>query len=211
MVARSPRPSASWESDRSNVPERRDADAERASAEHSPSRVRGLRAYDGKVISLDIDVVRYPDGSFGEVEMVRHPGAAAIVAVSALGEGNPHVILLRQYRYAVDSFLLEIPAGRLEPGETPIECASRELREETGYRAERWEPLLTMYTTPGFTDEKIHLFVASDLTAGQSALERDEFAEVKRVPLTDAIGMIESGDIQDAKTIVGLLLAADRL
>ena len=172
-------------------------------------KVGGRRAYTGRVISLDVDTVRFPDGSTGELEMIRHPGASAVVPfVSDPAGDDPQLLLIRQYRYAADGFLYEIPAGRLEPGEDPAVCARRELQEETGCRAERVEPLFTMYTTPGFTDEKIHLFMAVGLTLGESGREADEFITVETVALSRALAMVKGGEIQDAKTALGLLYAA---
>lgn len=172
-------------------------------------KVSGRRAYTGRIISLDVDTVRFPNGSTGELEMIRHPGASAVVPfVSDPAGGDPQLLLIRQYRYAAEGYLYEIPAGRLEPGEDPAACARRELQEETGCRAERVEPLLTMYTTPGFTDEKIHLFMAVGLTMGETGHEADEFMTVETVTLARALAMVESGAIQDAKTALGLLYAA---
>jgi ADP-ribose pyrophosphatase len=116
--------------------------------------------------------------------------------------------LLRQYRYAALGVLYEVPAGRLDAGEAPLACAHRELLEETGCRAGRMEHLFTMYTTPGFTDEKIHLYLAAELTAGEAQREADEFIELERVPLSRALEMIERGEIQDAKTALAILYAA---
>ena len=121
---------------------------------------------------------------------------------------DPTVLLIRQYRYAADGYLYEIPAGRLDPGESPMECAHRELAEETGYRAARVEPLFTMFTTPGFTDEKIHLFLATGLTAGDAHREADEFLELVPTKLSRALSMVEQGEIKDAKTALALLYAA---
>lgn len=167
------------------------------------------RGYAGRVISLDIDTVRFPDGSTGELEMVRHPGASAIVPfVSDPRGADPKLLLIRQYRYAALEVLYEIPAGRLDPGERPEDCAARELREETGCTASTLEFLHTMYTTPGFTDEKIHLFMATDLERGESAQEADEFIDVEVVPLGRALEMIRDGTIKDAKTALGILYAA---
>ncbi len=172
-------------------------------------KVSGRRAYSGRVISLDVDDVRFPDGSIGSLEMIRHPGASAVVALlDADDVADPEVLLIRQYRYAADGYLFEIPAGRLDEGELPNQCALRELEEETGYRAEKVEPLFTMYTTPGFTDEKIHLFLATGLTAGTARLEADEFVELKPTRLSEALQMVRNGQIQDAKTALGLLHAA---
>jgi ADP-ribose pyrophosphatase len=182
-----------------------------ASTEHAVEvgRVSSTRAYTGRVISLDVDRVRFPDGSVGELEMIRHPGASAIVPFLSDPAGeDPQVLLIRQYRYASEGYLYEIPAGRLDDGEDPMACAERELVEETGCSAARMEHLLTMYTTPGFTDEKIHLFMATGLTFGEARREADEFLTLERMPLSRALGMVESGEIQDAKTALGLLYAA---
>lgn len=172
-------------------------------------RVSGRRGYTGRIINLDVDTVRFPDGSTGELEMIRHPGASAVVPFASDPAGDdPQLLLIRQYRYAADGFLYEIPAGRLEPGEDPAVCARRELQEETGCEAERVEPLFTMYTTPGFTDEKIHLFMAVGLTMGAVGHEADEFITVETVALTRALTMVERGEIRDAKTALGLLYVA---
>ena len=177
--------------------------------ETNVGKVDGRRAYTGRILNVDVDTVRFPDGSTGELEMIRHPGASAVVPfLSDPGGGDPQLLLIRQYRYAAERFLYEIPAGRLEPGEDPAECARRELQEETGCRAERVERLFTMYTTPGFTDEKIHLFLAVGLTMGETGREADEFISVETVTLSRALEMVEQGAIQDAKTALGLLYAA---
>jgi ADP-ribose pyrophosphatase len=169
-------------------------------------RLGGRRVYAGRIFSLDIDSVRYPDGSTGEMEIIRHPGASAVVPVlGAVDAADPPILLLRQYRHAAGQFLYEIPAGRLEPGEDPAVCAGRELQEETGYTAGRVAPLFTMYTTPGFTDELIHLFVASALVRGEAARERDEFIELEEHSLSAALAMIDRGEIIDSKTALALL------
>jgi len=167
------------------------------------------RAYTGKVISLDVDTVRFPDGSVGELEMIRHPGASAIVPfLSDPSGGDPQVLMIRQYRYAAEGYLLEIPAGRLNPGEDPRACAVRELKEETGCSAEQVEHLFTMYTTPGFTDEKIHLFMATGLVSGETKHEADEFLDLEPMLMSRALELVEAGEIKDAKTALGLLYAA---
>lgn len=173
-----------------------------------PGQVSSTRAYHGRIISLDVDEVRFPDGSIGSLEMIRHPGASAVVPLLDTDADDPTVLLIRQYRYAADGYLYEIPAGRLDPGESPMECAHRELAEETGYRAARVEPLFTMFTTPGFTDEKIHLFLATGLTAGDAHREADEFLELVPTKLSRALSMVEQGEIKDAKTALALLYAA---
>jgi ADP-ribose diphosphatase len=167
------------------------------------------RVYTGRVVGLDVDTVRYPDGSTGELELIRHPGAAAVVPVASDPSGdNPTLLLIRQYRYATGGPLWEIPAGRLEPGEDPAVCARRELLEEVGVTAGRVERLTTIWTTPGFTDERIHLFWAADLKAGVHAREEDEFIEVVPRPLSDTLAAIRSGEICDAKTVVAVLYMA---
>ncbi len=172
-------------------------------------RIDGRCAYPGRVIRLDVDRVRFPDGSTGELEVVRHAGASAIARFLSdpLGE-DPQLLLIKQYRYAVDGYLYEIPAGRLDPGETPEECARRELHEETGCTAERLELLTSVYTTPGFTDERIHLFMASGLTEGATKREADEFMEVETMTLSQVLGRVSRGEIQDSKTALGILFAA---
>jgi len=171
-------------------------------------KIGGTRVYHGRIISVDLDEVRFPDGSTGTLEMIRHPGASPVVPLLGDPGDDPEVLLIRQYRYAADQFLYEIPAGRLDPGETPADCARRELQEETGFTAERVEHVFTMYTTPGFTDEKIHLFVATGLVAGQAHREADEFMELVPTRLSRALSMVEQGEIQDAKTALALLYAA---
>jgi ADP-ribose pyrophosphatase len=165
--------------------------------------------YTGRVINLDVDTVRFPNGTIGELEMIRHPGASAVVPFLSDPAGDdPQVLLIRQYRYAAERYLYEIPAGRLDPGEAPDACARRELQEETGCVAARVEHLTTMYTTPGFTDERIHLFMAVGLTRGEDAREADEFIEIEPMPLSRALSLVERGEIQDGKTALGLLYAA---
>lgn len=165
--------------------------------------------YTGKIFRLDKDTARFPDGSESEFDIVRHPGAAAVVPFLSDPEGEePQVLLLRQFRYAADGYIYEIPAGRLDAGEAPIACAARELKEETGCSADRIEPLFTMFTTPGFTDETIHIFMATGLTHGQSAREPDEFAEVVIMRLAEALELIQQGAIPDGKTALALLFAA---
>ncbi len=167
------------------------------------------RIHTGRVINLDVDTVRFPDGSTGELEIIRHPGAAAVVPFASDPRGDdPIVLLIQQYRYATDGTVIEIPAGRLNPGEDPRVCAQRELLEEAGVKAGRVERLTTIWTTPGFTDERIHLFWAADLTADKHAREPDEFIEVVRKPLSEALELIHSGVISDAKTALALLFVA---
>ncbi len=175
----------------------------------STGKADSRRVYTGRVINLDVDTVRFPDGSLGELEMIRHPGASAIVPV--LGNpvsADPQLVLIRQYRYAAGGYLYEIPAGRLNAGETPSACATRELEEETGYRAGKMNHLFTMFTTPGFTDERIHVFRATELQDGPSAREPDEFMSVELMPLSRAMELIRTGEISDSKTALAILYAA---
>jgi ADP-ribose pyrophosphatase len=174
-----------------------------------PGKISSRRIHTGKIISLDADTVRFPDGSIGEMDMVRHPGASAVVPFVSDPHGDdPQILLLKQYRYAAEQYLYEIPAGRLDPGEAPADCAARELREETGCTAERVEFMFTMLTTPGFTDERIHVFMATGLERGETAHEADEFMTIETVTLSRALQLIEEGAIMDAKTALAILFAA---
>lgn len=167
------------------------------------------RVYTGNVVRLDVDTVRFPDGSTGELELIRHPGAAAVIpCASDPAGGDPTILMIKQFRHAAGGPLWEIPAGTLAPGEAPEACARRELREETGVVADRIERLTSIYTTPGFTDEVIHLFWAQGLTHGATARERDEFIEVVPRPLSEVLTGIRGGEIRDAKTVVALLYMA---
>ena len=164
------------------------------------------RLYQGRIVNLDLDAVRFPDGSTGALEMLRHPGASAVVPfLDDPASPDPRVLLIRQFRHAADGVIWEIPAGRLDPGEQPEECARRELAEETGMRAGRLERLTTVYTTPGFTDERIHLFVASGLEEGAHNREADEFLELCPTRWSVTMGLIEHGEIMDGKTLIALL------
>jgi ADP-ribose pyrophosphatase len=156
--------------------------------------------YSGRVVTLNLESVTLPNGSTVELEIIRHPGAAAMVPLKADGA----VVLIRQYRHATGGYIYEIPAGKLHPGEDPRECAARELEEEVGYRAERFDLLMSIFTAPGFADEVIHIYQASGLTPGRQHLDHDEVLDVIEVPLEKAISMIRNGAIRDGKTIVGL-------
>jgi ADP-ribose pyrophosphatase len=169
------------------------------------------RIYNGRVLNLDVDRVRFPDGSEGTLELIRHSGAAAVLPF--LDEPNDlsaRILLIRQYRYASDGELYEIPAGRLEDDEAPVDCARRELREEAGCDAQRFESLGGFFTTPGFIDEFIHLFLATGLTRGVATPEPDEFIRQESHTLYEGLRMIDRGRIVDGKTIIALFMA-DRL
>ncbi len=164
------------------------------------------RVYSGRIVNLDLDTVGFPDGTTGRLEMLRHPGAAAVVPfLDDLHAPDPRVLLIRQFRHAADGFIWEVPAGRLDAGESPEQCAERELEEETGKRSGRLERLTTILTTPGFTDEKIHLFAAYDLTEGHTRREVDEFMELHPLRWSEVMASIRAGDITDGKTLISLL------
>jgi ADP-ribose pyrophosphatase len=160
--------------------------------------------YRGAVVHLTVEEVTLPNGHIMPLEIVRHPGASAVAALDGYGT----VTLLRQYRHAVGGYLWEVPAGKLDPGESPATCAARELAEEAGLVAERLEQVGSVVTCPGFCDEVIHLFVATGLSSVATALGADEVIDgVTTVTLSRAMQMIGSGEIRDAKTIAVLLQA----
>ncbi|MGE3151006.1 MAG: NUDIX domain-containing protein [Nitrospiraceae bacterium] len=158
------------------------------------------KVYAGKVVHLHVDTVQLPNGLMVDLEVIRHPGASAVVPLKDDGT----VILIRQFRHAAGGFIYEIPAGKLNQGEEPLHCAARELEEEIGYRAARFQLLSSIFTAPGFTDEVIHVYLGTGLSAGRQQLDRDEVLEVVEMPITKAVEMIHAGEIRDAKTIVGL-------
>ena len=173
-------------------------------------RLSGRLVHDGRVVHLSVDRVRFPDGSEGSLELVRHPGAAAVVPFVDPPESlDPVILLLRQYRYASGGYLYEVPAG-LPAGadEAWAECARRELAEETGYAAARIDYLTRIFTTPGFTNEVIHLFLATGLSAGDAARDPDEFITVEEFPFSRALEMVRRGEIVDCKTVAALLYTA---
>jgi ADP-ribose pyrophosphatase len=168
--------------------------------------ITSRRVYDGRVLALDVDDVEEPGGVRGIREVVRHRGSVAALAVHDDGR----MVLVRQYRYPVDEHVWELPAGRLDAGEEPAAGARRELEEEVGLRAGSLEPLLTFFTTPGFCAEALHLFRATGLTPVPPRPEEDERIEVRLVGLEEARGMIRTGEIREGKTLVALLLEAER-
>lgn len=165
------------------------------------------QVYDGKVVHLSVDRVELPNGRVTDLEVIRHRGAAAVVPLTDEGE----VLLVRQYRYATGGWLLEVPAGKLDPGEAPEVCARRETEEEVGYRPARLEPLGWIWTTPGFTDERIWLYLARDLVEGRQDLQGDEVLHIERASLSDAVEMVHRGEICDSKSVCALLRAEEYL
>ena len=164
--------------------------------------------YKGRIVDLRVERVTLPNGAEVDLELMHHPGAAAVVAA----DEHDRVVLIRQYRHAAGGYIWELPAGVLAPDEPPEACAARELAEETGVLARELRHLGTMLTTPGFCDERIHLFLARGLTDGAHAREFDEaIADIARIPLAEALARVRDGDIVDGKTIVGLHLAAAAL
>jgi ADP-ribose pyrophosphatase len=161
----------------------------------------------GRVLDLRVDTVRFGNGRASTLEIVRHPGAVAVVPLT--GDGD--VVLVRQYRYATGEWLLEVPAGKLDPGETPEACARRELEEETGLAAGILDALGSVWTTPGFTNEKIRIFLARDLAPSRQRLEDDEVLTLERLPLARAVEHALAGAIEDSKSVCALARAAARL
>jgi len=169
-----------------------------------PKRARILgtrRAYSGKFLQVDLVKLSLPNGAETALEIIRHPGAAAVAPLRPDGT----VVLIRQYREAAGGYILEVPAGKLDPGEAPEACAHREVIEEVGLAVGQLHPLGPILTTPGFTDERIWLYAATDLTPAPQALEEDEVIEVIEMPLTDALQRIAAGEITDSKTIAAIL------
>lgn len=163
--------------------------------------------YKGRIVHLQVHQVRLPDGAVASRETVKHPGAVAVVALDA----EQNVLLVKQHRSGVNRITIEIPAGLLEPDEHPRATAGRELREETGYRAETLEALGGIHVSPGYTNEYIHLFYATDLIYDPLSQDADEFVEMVRLPLQEALTKIDEGIIDEAKTVAALLRVARRL
>jgi ADP-ribose pyrophosphatase len=159
--------------------------------------------FDGHVIKVFIDQVRLPDGRTATWERVAHPGAVGMVPLTDGGD----VIMVRQYRNAVRGVLLEIPAGKLDPGEEPVECAARELAEEVGMKATEMLALSEFYNSPGYSDERFYLYLARGLSPEKGEAEADEFLELVKISLESSLDLVESGEIRDAKSIIGLSLA----
>ena len=167
--------------------------------------------YRGRVLELSIDQVVLPNGREMAVELVHHRGAAAVVPLVDGPGGEPQVLLVRQYRYPAGGWLLEVPAGTLDGGEEPAACARREVEEETGFRPGAIEPLGWIWSSPGFCDEKIWLFLARGLEPTAQRLDDDEVLAVERLGLGEAVAQAARGEIHDAKSVAALLRAAAHL
>jgi 8-oxo-dGTP pyrophosphatase MutT (NUDIX family) len=174
-------------------------------ARHMVQSIRNV--FKGRVLTLNLEQVRLPNGRVAELEIAHHPGGAAVVAVDAGGR----VCLLRQFRHAAGGWLTELPAGKLDGGEPPLACAQRELAEEAGVVASSWEKLGEFYSSPGVLTEVIHLFLARDLAAVEAQPEEHEVLEARWIPLDEAVGLAAGARLQDAKSLIGLLWARERL
>lgn len=161
------------------------------------------KIYNGRVINLENLVITLPDGRTAQREIVRHPGASMIIPI--LNDGR--IVLVKQFRKPLEKVYFEMPAGKLDGDENPLDCAVRELKEETGFKAGRIEKILSIDTTPGFSDEIIHIYVATQLEAGKTEKDADEFIETYIFSVEELIEMIYRGEITDAKTIIGVFLA----
>ncbi|MGC8545765.1 NUDIX domain-containing protein [Athalassotoga sp.] len=174
--------------------------------ELSEKKIDSSEKFNGKILHLYVDEVKLPNGHTSFREVVRHPGASAVIVRSNEGK----IILERQYRYPINEVLWEIPAGKLDLGEDPLNCAKRELMEETGITARKWEKLGHIYTTPGFSDEKIYLYFASEISNGKTHLDEDEFVEVEYFTIDEVELMIVNNEIVDSKTVVAFFRAQKR-
>ncbi len=182
-----------------------DLHAEPPAGDESP--LRKETVYEGHIVHLYLETMRLPNGREATLEIIRHKGAVAIVPV----QDDGRIVMVRQFRLAAGRRLLEVPAGGLEPGEDPAECAIRELQEEAGFYPGKLTRLGGIYTAPGYTSEYIHLFMATDLRPSVLQSDPDEFLEVVTLSLDEVLGLIERGEVEDGKTIAALLLAARRL
>lgn len=162
--------------------------------------MKSEKIYEGKIVNLRVDTVELPDKKYSKREIVEHPGSVGIVAITDDGD----MILVEQFRKPVEKKLLEIPAGKIEINEEPKETALRELYEETGYNAGKIDYLFEFYTSPGFSDEKMYLFLATGLVEGEANPENDEYIDIVRIKLEDLTEMILRGEIADSKTIIGI-------
>ena len=172
------------------------------------TKISSENIYDGTLLHVKKDKVELPNGDISYREWIKHPGASAVIPVT----DNNEIILVRQYRYPIQALTMEIPAGKLDvAGEDPLECAKRELEEETGYSAQEYQFLTKLATTVGFSDEFIYIYAARGLKAGQQHTDEDEFINVVTVPLAKAVEMVHSGEILDGKSVVAILMLQNML
>ena len=164
--------------------------------------IRRKKIFNGKLLELSVQKMRYPHGYIGNLEIVKHPGAVLIVPFA----GRSKVVMLRQYRPVMNEYLYEVPAGTLNKGEKPLSCAKRELLEETGYTAQKWRDLGYIYAAPGYTTEKIHCFAAYGLKKVGTQSEEDELIYIKIMTIKHIEGLVRRGKIVDSKTLAALLL-----
>ncbi|MBB6216649.1 ADP-ribose pyrophosphatase [Anaerosolibacter carboniphilus] len=162
--------------------------------------INSKRIYEGRIISLRVDTVELPDKKYSTREIIEHPGAAVVVPITDEGK----IIMVKQFRKPVEDFLIEVPAGKLDKGEEPLLCAHRELKEETGYSSGNMQHLFTFFSSPGFANETMHLFIARDLTVGEAIPDEDEYIEIESYELNQLIHMIFNGQIKDAKSIIAI-------
>ena len=175
-------------------------------SELSETKMKSNTVYQGNIVSLHVDEVRLPSGKTGTREVVEHPGSVGIIAIDKDGKA----ILIRQFRYAVREVLWEIPAGKLNPGEDPKDCAKRELEEETAFSAGRLERIASFYTSPGFSSEMLHLFLGTNIIPGTGQPDDDENIKTYRLSRDAIDTMMENGEIRDAKTLLGLATVISR-
>jgi ADP-ribose pyrophosphatase len=172
--------------------------------------LRSKVVYQAPVFYVTSEQVKEPSGVKVRRDLIRHPGSVVIMALDE-SKGEARVLLIKQYRYAAGDEIWEFPAGRIDPGDTPLSGAKRELAEETGYKAREWKRALFFYSSPGFLDETMSVFLARDLVKGKAKPEHDEFITASLVPVSKAVRMVMDGEIQDAKTIAGILWLAQKL
>ncbi len=165
--------------------------------------------YEAPVFYVTTEQVKEPSGVKVRRDLIRHPGSVVIMALDET-KAEPRVLLIQQYRYAAGDVIWEFPAGRIDPGDTPLSGAKRELAEETGFKAREWKQALFFYSSPGFLDETMSVFLARDLIKGEASPEEDEFITAKFIPVAKAVRMVMEGEIQDAKTIAGILWIAQK-
>lgn len=171
--------------------------------DYTEKTLRRVNTYKGIIVDVQTDMIELPNGNITMREVVRHPGGVCVAAVDEAGV----VTLVRQYRYPFAAHLLELPAGKLEPGEDPLEAARRELSEETGLEADTWTELGALYTSPGFSTETLYLYLATGLHRGQAHPDSNELLDVVTMPLGELLRRIDAGEVRDAKTVAGALRA----